>query len=178
MDASFLKPLERMASDALDRVADAVVGRASTLRNGTEHAGVELPRDLYAHREAQTEWWYYTGHMQTEHGRRFGFELVFFKRRTDLDRFGIVPLRLIANPLYLAHFALTDESRKSFRYEHRKSANGLFDPAARADSRRLYLRLGDWTVREAHGLHLLRATLDGGDTVFEAALRPDRKSVV
>src|SRR3712207_7275657 len=47
-----------------------------------------LFRSLYAHREAQTEWWYYTGHMRTERGRRFGFELVFFKRRTDLDRFG------------------------------------------------------------------------------------------
>jgi predicted secreted hydrolase len=103
--------------------------------------------------------------------------MVFFQRRTDLDRFGVVPLRLIGNPLYLAHFAVTDESRGLFRYEHRKSANGLFDPTARADKRRLYLRLGDWTVREAHGLHLLRATL-GDDFVFEAALRPAKPAAL
>ncbi|MBA3442918.1 MAG: carotenoid 1,2-hydratase, partial [Pyrinomonadaceae bacterium] len=123
MSTNFTEPLGQLAADVLDRVADAVVGKPSTLRDGTEHHGVELPRDLYAHKEAQTEWWYYTGHMKTARGRRFGFELVFFKRRTDLDRFGVIPLRLIANPLYLAHFAITDESHGKFRYAHRKSAN-------------------------------------------------------
>src|SRR5215216_580136 len=103
MSTNLTAPLEKLATDVLDGLADALVGRASSLRDGTEHAGVSLPRDLYAHREAQTEWWYYTGHMQTAGGRAFGFELVFFKRRTDLDRFGVVPLRMFANPLYLAH---------------------------------------------------------------------------
>jgi predicted secreted hydrolase len=177
MSANLIETVGQAAASVLDGLADVVAGPPSTLRDGTEHAGVELPRDLYAHACAQTEWWYYTGHMQTDSGRRFGFELVFFKRRTDLDRFGVVPLRLIGNPLYLAHFAVTDESRRQFRYEHRKSANGLLDPPARADSRRLYLRLGDWSVREAHGLHLLRATL-GDDLVFEAALRPAKPAAL
>jgi predicted secreted hydrolase len=177
MSSNLLETFGQRAANVLDGLADVVVGRPSTLRDGTEHAGVELPRDLYAHAEAQTEWWYYTGHMRTEGGRRFGFELVFFKRRTDLDRFGVVPLRLIGNPLHLAHFAVTDESRSLFRYEHRKSANGLFDPPARADARRLYLRLGDWSVREAHGRHLLRATL-GDDFVFEAVLRPAKPAAL
>src|ERR671916_392309 len=130
MGSSLFESVEQTTAGLLDAVADAVVGEASTLRDGTEHAGVTLPRDLYAHSEAQTEWWYYTGHLRTESGRRFGFELVFFKRRTDLDRFGVVPLRLLANPLYLAHFAVTDEARAAFRYAHRKSAAGVFDPPA------------------------------------------------
>ncbi|HZI18941.1 MAG TPA: lipocalin family protein [Pyrinomonadaceae bacterium] len=170
MSSNLFEIVNRRAAGVLDQFADIVAGKASTLRDGTEHAGVVLPRDLYAHAGAQTEWWYYTGHLTTEGGRSLGFELVFFKRRTDLDRFGVVPLRLIANPLYLAHFAVTDESRGRFRYDHRKSANGLLDPPARAGSKRYFLKLGDWTVREAHGLHLLRATL-GDDLVFEASLK-------
>src|SRR4051812_11149266 len=172
MSTNFVEPLEQLASNVFDQITDALVGKASTLRDGTEHAGVELPRDLYAHQNAQTEWWYYTGHMQTSSGRRFGFELVFFKRRTDLDRFGVVPLRLIANPLYLAHFAITDESRQRFRYEHRKSTGGAFDLRAEASDERYYLRLGNWTVREAEdgAHHLLRATL-GEDLIFEARLK-------
>ena len=170
MSTNFIEPLEQFAANVLDQIADVVTGPASTLRDGTEHRGVELPRDLYAHDTAQTEWWYYTGHLQTAKGRRFGFELVFFKRRTDLDRFGVVPLRLIANPLYLAHFAVTDESRESFRYEHRKSTGGRFDMAARASEKSYYLRLGNWTVREAGGAHILHATL-GEDLVFEATLK-------
>ncbi|HYE16648.1 MAG TPA: lipocalin family protein [Pyrinomonadaceae bacterium] len=177
MSSNLIESFGQTAAEVLDGIADAIVGKASTLRDGTEHASVELPRDLYAHAGAQTEWWYYTGHMRTASGRRFGFELVFFKRRTDLDRFGVVPLRLIANPLYLAHFAVADESRSRFRYEHRKSANGLLDPPARASAKSYYLRLGDWTVREAHGIHLLRATL-GGDLVFEAALKPSKPAVL
>jgi len=178
MSTNFVEPLEQFATNLLDNLADAIVGEASALRDGTEHAGVELPRDLYAHKEAQTEWWYYTGHMQTANGgRRFGFELVFFKRRTDLDRFGVVPLRLIANPLYLAHFAVTDEARTRFRYEHRKSANSPFDPPAEMSAHRYYLKLGDWTIREAHGLHLLRATL-GDDLIFEVALRPTKPAAL
>ncbi len=168
---NLVEPIAQLAGSVLDNVADLLVGKASTLRNGTEHVGVELPRDLYAHQEAQTEWWYYTGHLQTTSGRRFGFELVFFKRRTDLDRFGVVPIRLIANPLYLAHFAITDESRHSFRYEHHKSANTPFDRRAVYSTKRYSLTLGDWTVREAHGLHLLRATL-GDDLIFQVALKP------
>ena len=177
MSSNFIESFEQTAASVLDTVADAVVGKASTLRDGTEHVGVRLPRDLYAHNEAQTEWWYYTGHLKTLSGHQFGFELVFFKRRTDLDRFGVVPLRLIANPLYLAHFAITDEARSSFRYAHRKSANGLLDPPAVTSAKRYYLKLGDWTVREAQGLHLLHATL-GDDLVFEAALRPARPAVL
>ncbi|HVG32542.1 MAG TPA: lipocalin family protein [Pyrinomonadaceae bacterium] len=177
MSTNLVQPLEEIAANVLDRVADVIAGEASSLRDGTEHAGVQLPRDLYAHRDAQTEWWYYTGHLQTDSGRRFGFELVFFKRRTDLDRFGIVPLRLIANPLYLAHFALTDETRNSFRYEHRKSTGGKFDLRAEAGEERYYLRLGNWTVREASGAHILRATL-GDDLIFEANLRSTKPHVL
>lgn len=178
MSTNFVESFESFAATTLDNLADAIVGKPSTLRNGTEHHAVELPRDLYAHNDAQTEWWYYTGHMQTEAGRRFGFELVFFKRRTDLDRFGVVPLRLFANPIYFAHFAISDESSKQFRYEHRKSTNGPFDSPAINSTKRYYLKLGEWTIREAHGMHLLRATLGGGgaadNLVFEVALNPTK----
>jgi predicted secreted hydrolase len=177
MSTNIAKSFGQIATSVLESIADVVSGEASSLRDGTEHSGVQLPRDLYAHREAQTEWWYYTGHMQTTSGRRFGFELVFFKRRTDLDRFGIVPLRLIANPLYLAHFAVTDESRRRFRYSHRKSTGSRLDAPAKASEQNYYLRLGDWTIREAQGAHVLRATL-GRDLIFEAALKSTKPAAL
>src|SRR4028118_1547383 len=104
----YLKIFEKNAHDFLEGVADAFVGKAETLRDGPALDAVELPRDLAAHRNAQTEWWYYTGHGITDSGKRFGFELVFFKRRTDLDKFSLVPLRLLGNPIFFAHFDLTD----------------------------------------------------------------------
>jgi predicted secreted hydrolase len=173
MYENFIQLIEEFTSNILERVA----GEASSLRDGTEHKGVELPRDLYAHEEVQTEWWYYIGHCETVSSKRFGFELVFFKRRTDLDKFGVIPLRLLANPLYLAHFAVTEIDRKKFRYEHRKSANGFLDLRARASEEYFYLKLGSWNVREAHGSHILHATL-GDDLIFEAALRNTKPVVL
>jgi len=161
----------------LEGVAETFLGKASTLRDGTELDPVSLPRDLYAHENAQTEWWYYTGHGETSSGESFGFELVFFKRRTDLDKFSLVPLRLFGNPIYFAHFALTDCDNKKFRYAHHKSANGFFDAPASASEDHFHLRLGDWSLRESHGAHVLRATI-GSDVVFEATLNPSKKPIL
>lgn len=167
---------EKTAADLLETIAETISGPAETLRDGTEFDPVELPRDLYAHHGAQTEWWYYTGHAKTTAGERFGFELVFFKRRTDLDKFSMVPLRLLGNPIYFAHFALTDIDRGKFSYRHRKSANGWFDLPASASEDHFHLRLGDWSLRESHGAQILRATAD--DIVFEADLKPTKPPVL
>ena len=80
---------------------------------GYEYA---FPRDHGSHDEYKTEWWYYTGHFTANDGRRFGFELTFF-------RVGIVPpsaevakSRWELRNLSLAHFAITDVDGKAFRY--------------------------------------------------------------
>ena len=171
-----IKNAEKTAGEFFETVTETFVGKAETLRDGTELDAVDLPRDLYAHAGAQTEWWYYTGHGETVSGKRFGFELVFFKRRTDLDKFSLVPLRLFGNPLFFAHFAITDVDEQKFRYAHRKSANGFFDYPASASEKHFHLRLGDWSLRESHGAHILRAT--ASNVVFEADLKPTKPPVL
>ena len=124
---------------------------------------------------SQTEWWYYTGHGETDSGKQFGFELVFFKRRTDLDKFSLVPLRLFGNPIYFAHFALTDVDDKKFRYAHRKSANGWFDMPARQARNIIICGSAIGLCAKSNGAHILRATI-GSDVVFEATLKPTKKA--
>jgi predicted secreted hydrolase len=175
--ADLYNSLEKQTASLLESVADVFVGKADTLRDGTELSPVNLPRDLYAHKNAQTEWWYYTGHGKTDSGKEFGFELVFFKRRTDLDKFSLVPLRILGNPIYFAHFALTDCTKKNFRYSHRKSANGMLDLPASASESHYHLRLGDWSVRESSISHILHATM-GNEVVFEATATPTKKVVL
>lgn len=165
------------AADILDRLTDSFVGKAESLRDGTEFDPVDLPRDLAAHGDVQTEWWYYTGHLTSASGRELSFELVFFKRRTDLDKFAIVPLRLVGNPYFFAHFAITDRATKRFRYAHRKSSNGPLDLPASASESHYYLNLGNWSIREAGGIHVLSATLNDG-TTFEASLKPEKNAVL
>jgi predicted secreted hydrolase len=174
---SFVRSAGSAAGELLEIIASAVAGEADTLRDGTEHDPVRLPQDLAAHPDAQTEWWYYTGHAKTDSDRRFGLELVFFKRRTDLDKFSIVPLRLIGNPFYFAHFAITDIDSQTFRYDHRKSANGPLEIPAIADTKTYYLKMGDWSASESNGVHVLRANI-GTELQFDATLRPQKLVVL
>lgn len=173
------RPIEAMTAGFMDLVADVIGGEASDLKkNAARHETVNLPEDLYAHANVQTEWWYYTGHCRTGSGRRFGFELVFFKRRTDLDRFGIIPLRLFANPMYAAHFAVTDMNGGRFTYDHRKSFGSVFDLPVTASEDCFHLELGDWSVREENGAHVLKASLARDDLTFTATLRNTKPAIL
>jgi len=73
-----------------------------------------FPRDHGTHDDYKTEWWYYTGHLDTDAGKRYGFELTFF-------RVGVVPpgtdpkTRWDLRNLSLAHFAITDVAANDFR---------------------------------------------------------------
>src|SRR4030095_8207035 len=40
----------------------------------------EFPRDHFAHQDFKTEWWYFTGNVRDESGRRFGYQLTFFRQ--------------------------------------------------------------------------------------------------
>jgi len=84
---------------------------------------VELPRDDGPH-DRLTEWWYYTGHLQNEAGRRFGFEAVIFRGER-----GAVPTS------WAAHLALTDEATGAFTYAQRSQVGPEVDRSPRdADS--------------------------------------------
>ena len=53
---------------------------------------ISFPRDDGPH-DRLTEWWYYTGHLRADDGRRFGFEAVVFRAER-----GSVPPSWAAHP--------------------------------------------------------------------------------
>ncbi|GAC1429146.1 MAG: lipocalin-like domain-containing protein [Thermoanaerobaculia bacterium] len=91
----------------------------------------EFPRDHGTHDEYRTEWWYYTGHLRGGSGRRYGFELTFF-------RVGVTPpdapqaTNWDLRNLSLAHFAITDINGKKFRYYEKLNRTSPFTAAAAA----------------------------------------------
>ena len=68
---------------------------------------VVLPRDDGPH-DRLTEWWYYTGHLRTDGGARYGFEFVVF--RAERGRFPTS---------WASHLAITDETGSRFLYGQR-----------------------------------------------------------
>lgn len=98
---------------------------ASEFRLATPGYEFSFPRDHGAHPAYRMEWWYYTGHLRTESGKRYGFEVTFFRvgieppgtpRETRWDLHHVMP----------AHFAVTDVSGKAFRYYEKLNRSGPF----------------------------------------------------
>lgn len=67
---------------------------------------ISFPRDDGPH-DAGIEWWYYTGHLFTSDGNRYGFEFVVFKGKQ-------APVTA-----YASHFAITDNEKGTFQYDQR-----------------------------------------------------------
>ena len=121
-----------------------------------------FPRDHGSHDEYQTEWWYYTGHLRTDSGRRYGFEVTFF-RVGVISPDGVSETRWDLRNLALAHFAITDVGRQQFRYAEKLNRMSPFTASAATASLDVFnegwsattQRDGSWRV----------AAYNGGDSV-------------
>jgi predicted secreted hydrolase len=135
-----------------------------------------FPADLGPHPEFRTEWWYYTGNLETAAGRHVGFQLTFF--RTALAPPGrVASIRRAsawsASQLYLAHFALTDTAGRRFHAWSRLSREALGLAGAQAQPFRVWLE--DWSAAsEAEGGVPVRLRAAAGDVALDLSLRSDK----
>ena len=102
----------------------------------------EFPRDFFNHPDYQTEWWYYTGNLQTAEGRKFGFELTFFRQGVSRDPAKSSPWDL--HDIYFAHFAVSDLDGKQFFHTERTNRAG--PGIAGADATQQKVWNGNWSA--------------------------------
>ena len=82
----------------------------------------QFPLDHGAHPNYKTEWWYYVGHLKDTQGKRYGFELAFF--RVGLDRTAENASAFTPRDLYFSHFAVSDIGAKKFWYTEKMNRSG------------------------------------------------------
>jgi len=123
-------------------------GENYDFRQATDPARLSFPLDNGPHPDFQTEWWYYTGNLDTANGRHFGYQLTFFRRAIipPSDRQKRVS-DWSTDQVYLAHFTLTDVYSKHFQaYErYARGAAGLAGVQASTFGIWLY----DWSILES-----------------------------
>jgi predicted secreted hydrolase len=106
---------------------------------------LEFPRDQGPHNDYQTEWWYYTGNLESETGEHFGYQLTFFRRAlTPPAQRAQRASDWAADQVYLAHFALTDVSGNRHQSFEKLSRGAGGVAGALADPFRVWLE--DWSV--------------------------------
>lgn len=132
----------------------------------------EFPRDYFDHPDYRTEWWYYTGNLQSADGRKFGFELTFF--RHGVTRSAAPASGWEIQDLYVAHFAVSDLDGKKFFHLERSNRSG--PSIAGADIRQQRVWNGNWSASWKEGSENLSAR--GENSGLELSLRPQKPPVI
>ncbi|MCW5876767.1 MAG: hypothetical protein KIS85_07780 [Anaerolineales bacterium] len=126
-----------------------------------------FPADFGPHEDYLTEWWYYTGNLDTADGRHFGYELTFF--RIGLLPAGQAPPRQsgwASSQIYMAHFAVSDVGGGEFHAFQRYSSGAAGLAGAQAEPYRVWLE--DWAVEQTGpGGYRLLANQDGVSIALE-----------
>ena len=138
-----IEPAGESAVSAHARLA-ASQDNASLYTRAIEPWDWQFPRDHGAHPDFQTEWWYYTGNLATDDGRRFGFQFTIFRRAiSPLDPGSISEFR--TSNVYMAHFTISDIADQRFYHDLRHSRGGAGLAGATVDPRfRVWLE--NWQV--------------------------------
>src|SRR3990172_11923100 len=134
-----------------------------------------FPQDHFSHPEFKTEWWYYSGHLNDQEKRSYGYQFTFF--RTGLKRETKTKSKWTIQNLYFAHLALTDESNKKFQYREKIHRGSLGEAGASYKTFRVWIE--DWSL-EGKGPAMRDHFLKAGDRDFgiELNLTPERDPVI
>jgi len=142
-----------------------------------------FPRDHFSHPEFKTEWWYYSGHLQSRSSEKesYGYQLTFFRTgfkhetKNQKSKWSI-------QDLYFAHLAITDEYNGKFEYREKISRGSLGEGGASpftTSEKTLRIWVEDWSV-EGKGPAMQNQFLKAGDRDFgiELILTPEKNPVI
>ena len=168
--ADAVSPAQESAGDVMRALGASPQGfaRAKAPRS------FRFPEDHGSHPEFRSEWWYYSGNVAAGDGRRFAFQLTFF-------RFALsprAPARSSAwasNQVYMAHFTVTDVARNRFHAAQRFSRGALDLAGALAVPFRVWL--GSWQARAGGAFFPQRLHAEDGGYAIDLRLE-QRKPLV
>ncbi len=117
----------------------------SGFKRATEAIDFVFPADHGPHPDFQTEWWYYTGNLETQDGRHFGYQLTFFRRSLSSYEEQVERSSTWAtNQVYMGHLALSDVADgKHYAYE-RLARGAVGISGAQAQPYRVWLE--NWEI--------------------------------
>lgn len=140
---------------------------------------IEFPEDHASHSKYRTEWWYYTGNLKSSVGKRFGFQLTFFRRRiipsASENKWPTPASAWRTGQIYLAHAALSDLDGKHHFYaqDMGRGALGIAGEIRDNDIIRIFLK--KWSIRIGPNVHHLKLISDPFS--FELDLTPVKPPV-
>jgi predicted secreted hydrolase len=118
-----------------------------------------FPEDYGPHPEYRSEWWYFTGNLRDQLGRKFGFQMTFFRNGIHRIQYAQDMSNWRTDQIYMAHFALTDVGSKK-HYTFERFSRGAVDLAG-AQSTPFHVWLENWRAESRNREELFPLTLKG-----------------
>ena len=141
---------------------------------------LEFPKDHGAHPGYRTEWWYYTGNLQSESGDRYGFQLTFFRRQISPPgaekAWPDPPSAWRTQQVYAAHAAISDIGAKRHMQAELASRAALAMAGVLDRPSGTLVFLKNWSARMGPDAHVLK--VDEARFSFELALKPSKPPVL
>ncbi len=146
----------------------------------------DFPADHGAHRDFRSEWWYLTGQLGDAAGRRYGFQITFFRfalappiaAGDASGEAGAAPSRWRSSEAWMAHFALSDAAGERFIHHERFARGALGLAGADRDAHgRLQVWLDDWRL-EHRGGDRWRLRARHGELSLALSLRAQKPPVL
>lgn len=135
---------------------------------------IQFPRDLYDHPSYQTEWWYFTGNLESRKGKEYGFELTFFRTYKATGAPAGEPQFI---PVIFADLAVSDLSGQQFFFY--KLAAPEVAPDASITEKPWTIQLGTWTLTEPDSTRgVFRLKADHDDFGVDLTLVPEGPPVL
>ncbi len=131
-----------------------------------------FPRDHFNHPDFETEWWYYTGNLQSVDGHRFGFELTFFRQAVSRDLSNLSAWDV--QDIYLAHLALSDLTDGHFYHVERTNRSGPGVAGVDETAQRIWN--ANWNIQWKGSDQELQAISDNFDLRF--SMRSEKPPVI
>ncbi len=157
-------------SQALQNSADNGFKRADKIR------AFSFPEDHGPHPAYATEWWYFTGNLQTESGQPFGYQLTLFRIGLKSDPVDD-PSPWRAQQVYMGHFAVSDIQQGQHYSEERfaRAANAL----SGAQAQPLKVWLGPWSIQsQQRALFPLRLNAQSEEVSINLVLQQPDKPLI
>jgi len=139
----------------------------------TPGQSLSFPRDYGAHPDFRTEWWYVTGWLQQADGKPLGFQVTFFRSRTEHDTAN--PSVFAPHQLVIGHAALSDPAAGRLLHDQRSARAGF--GLAWAKTGDTDIKLDDWRMTRApDGSY--HVTVKSGEMSMDLVLAPTQPVLV
>ena len=122
-------------------------GGAEGFARATDVREIAFPADHGPHEEFRTEWWYFTGNLDSSTGNELGFQLTIF-RHALVPEAAARTSRWASRDVWFAHLAVGDGARGSFAATERFERGALGLAGARALPFAVWI--GDWRVESVN----------------------------